>query len=316
MSVFNRKTYQQAFEWIKKEVVVKTLADLLKQALLVIISALLLYLLTKINLQVLTDSNILIATIIAISVLLIYYIIRYSKIKGKSFTDEFDAYPFLVKEIQKAEKDIKIIGHACTNIFYLRDAFDLALQSGVNISVLLFNPDETDNRPRYLKEEELDILIKHLIRTEKIPHELLYGLSEIPQKEYRTKIPIILSLLYGWYPFYAITKLGQDKYIGTLELNLYSKKDCPFKAIIIDDKTCVLGNFIFPFRTSLNDRQELIKNHEDTKEVVKIFGDIRSSKTTKQFNYQLRTGWRNKIYRITKYETDKVVDGPVARKNA
>lgn len=301
---------EKIFDWLNKEVLLKIVADFFKQNLtwvLIIIIVFLLRFLKSTSIFISLNPWVLSLLIFLLIVLLIIYIIQYRELKIISFRNEFETYSHLRYEIKKAKKEINILGHACANIFYIREDLEKALKKGVDINVFIQNPHFNNKKPKYLKEESMPSLLKHLQKKEKIPNEFVYGLTETSENDFKLKLPIILSLVYGWYPFFNQTKLDQEKYKGKMEVKLYSS-NLNFKAFIIDHKSCFFGNYNFPLQLPINDHQELYKDQENIKKVVEILEKIRKDGTSIEFTYQERTLWRNKLYQVANFQSLKIFD--------
>jgi hypothetical protein len=192
-----------------------------------------------------TSLTILLLTMVIIA-LLVLTLVQRIKMSGRSkthFLDEEACIPHLARHIRNAKESIYVTGPACTCVLKLEEDYYDAMVRGVQISVFVMDPDD----PRFAEDEMhieegelLDLLDRLSVEDPKLT-ECLHPISLLPKALRETKLPILLSLVYGWQTLASRVELDESVR-GGIQVYVHSSSRW-IKAMLIDKALCVVGHF-------------------------------------------------------------------------
>ena len=205
--------------------------------------------------------------------------------KGKYFKNEASALPFIARDIKKARRTIKVVGHGCTNIFQLTEEYQRAiLDHNVVVKVLIMDP-ENDTLMDFqtnLEEEQIPLLLRQLDLPPSQRSRLMSRIAVLPREHLSTRIPILLSIVYGWGKLKTLVSTVPDKR-DNLCLAVYSSLYM-IKAIIIDDNICYLGLFNAPNALGIHNQVRVIKGKDDVLNISELFDRLFNERTTRHLS--------------------------------
>lgn len=227
-------------------------------------------------------------------------LVAWSRARTEWYPNEEAALGRLQRDIGSASQSVTILGHACANIFVLEEAYRSALRNGADITVLSMDPDSKElmENEVSLEGENLADLVEILEEKKEMPDGLLEGLTELPSTMRATRMPILFSLVYGWFKLYAKADVGE--FPGKVDLAVYCDDDCRFKATVIDGKVCYFGNYSMPVPLWTNNRLEVLRQGADVTQISEYLRDIREQSATREVSYQLAQGWNNELKRLAR----------------
>lgn len=232
-------------------------------------------------------------------------LVRLHRTRMHFYPCERAALARLGRDIARARRSVKVIGHTCANVFVLAQAYESAMRNGADVTVLMPDPDDRQLMCRNvsLEEESLGDLVEMLEKSGGMQQSVAAALETLPEDALSNQVPIVLSLLHGWAPVGRKAKL--DQLPGKMHLLLYSDPDCVFRATVIDeDQRCYLGRYGIPRVLRINSRIEVLRDRAEVRTVGDLVREIEQRTTTRPASYQVRQGWATWLTRLgTEYQS-------------